>query len=229
MKKSIVLATAVASVLASGVASAELSANAGAFSNYIFRGASLSGDSAAIQGGIDWNHDSGLYVGTWVSTLGNAGLGGNEVDLYAGFAGEVGSVGYDVGALTYQYTVTPEFNYTELYLSGTFSIVTIGLNYTVDSASGNKDAAFDKGDIYFYGSADFAVGPFDTSIYAGRYDFTNDGKNGNGDITYNHVGINLSKNGFGFAIDKNDMDSDAYNSQANKVRFTVSYSKDFQL
>jgi uncharacterized protein (TIGR02001 family) len=234
MKKSIVSATAVAAVLSSGVALADLSANAGAFSNYIFRGATLSGDSAAVQGGIDWSGDSGLYVGTWVSTLGAAGLGGNEIDVYAGFAGEAGGLGYDLGVLTYQYTSTPEFNYTEAYISGSMSIITLGLNYTVDAASGNKDAAFDAGDIYFYGSADFAAGPFDTSLYAGTYQFTNDGDFGNGDISYSHVGASLSKDNFTFAIDKNDIESDnnAVGGLANNmdaVRFTVSFTKDFQL
>ena len=56
MKKSIVLATAVASVLASGVAAAEFSANAAITSNYIWRGVTQTTDQAAGQGGIDWGH-----------------------------------------------------------------------------------------------------------------------------------------------------------------------------
>jgi uncharacterized protein (TIGR02001 family) len=234
MKKTIVLATAVASVLTSGIAAADLTANAGAFSNYIFRGTTYSGDSAVVQGGIDWSNDSGIYAGTWVSTLGAAGLGGNEIDFYAGYAGDAGGLGYDVGVLTYQYTSTPEFNYTEAYVSGTMSIVTLGLNYTVDAASGNKDAAFDTGDIYFYGSADFAAGPFDTSLYAGTYQYTNDGKNGNGDISYSHFGASLSKDSFTFAVDKSDVEetNGAVGGLANNmdaVRFTISFTQDFQL
>ncbi len=69
MKKSIVLATAVASILSSGVALAELSANAAVTSNYIWRGVTQTADQAAGQGGIDWGHDSGLYAGTWVSNV----------------------------------------------------------------------------------------------------------------------------------------------------------------
>ncbi len=234
MKKSIVLATAVASVLTSGIAAADLTANAGAFSNYIFRGTTYSGDSAVVQGGIDWSNDSGIYAGTWVSTLGKAGLGGNEIDFYAGYAGEAGGLGYDVGVLTYQYTSSPEFNYTEAYISGTMSIITVGLNYTVDAASGNKDAAFDSGDIYLYGSADFAAGPFDTSLYAGSYQFTNDGKYGNGDISYNHFGASLGKDSFTFAIDKSDVKSDngavgGLSPNMDAVRFTISFTQDFQL
>ncbi|MFV2005737.1 MAG: TorF family putative porin [Gammaproteobacteria bacterium] len=237
MKKSIILATAVASALTSGIAAADLTANAGAFSNYIFRGTTYSGDSAVVQGGIDWSNDSGLYAGTWVSTLGLAGLGGNEIDFYAGFAGDAGGLGYDVGVLTYQYTSTPQFNYTEAYISGSMSIITLGLNYTVDAASGNKDGAFDSGDIYLYGSADFAAGPFDTSVYAGTYQYKNDGKFGNGDISYSHVGASLSKDSFTFAVDKSDVEDsnvavgtpNGFPANMDAVRFTISFTKDFQL
>ena len=226
MKKSIVLATTVAAVLTSGVASAELSANAGIFSNYIWRGVTQTDDSSAGQGGIDWGNDSGLYAGTWVSTLGAGN--GYEIDLYAGFAGEAGSLGYDLGVVTYQVPVSPEFNFTEVYLSGTASIVTISLNYTVDAASGNENDAFDSGDLYVYGVLNFPAGKTDMSIYAGSYMFENDGKAGVGEIDYSNVGASVSKDGFAFAVDKNDIDDPA-DPSADNVRFTVSYTKDFEL
>ena len=238
MKKSIVLATAVASVLASGVASAELSGNAGIFSNYIWRGVTQTSDQAAGQGGLDWGHDSGLYVGTWLSNVNFANSDdGYEMDVYAGFAGEAGGLGYDVGVLTYQYPVTPDFNFTEVYLSGTMSIVTIGVNYTVDAAAGNDaentlgaSGYYDTGDLYVHGSLDFPVGKSDMSIYAASYMFNNDGKtysNGNtyGDLNYNHFGASIGKDGFTFALDKNDIEG----GNADNVRFTVGYSKDFEL
>jgi len=228
MKKSIVLATAVASILVSGVAAADLSANAGVFSNYIWRGVSQTADGAAGQGGIDWSHDSGAYAGVWTSTI----AGGQEVDLYAGFAGEAGGLGYDLGVITYQYPVTPNINFTEVYVSGSMSVVTLGVAYTVDAASGNKDAAFDSGDLYVSGSVDFPVGKSDLSLYAGSYMFTNDGTNIGGDADYNHFGASLSKDGFTFALDKNDIDSNNValgSSTADKLRVTVSYSVDFEL
>ena len=241
MKKSIVLATAVAAVLTSGVASAELTANAGIFSNYIWRGVTQTDDSAAGQGGIDWGNDSGLYAGTWASTLG--GGNGYEIDVYAGFAGEAGGFGYDLGVITYQYPVSPDINFTEVYLSGTASIVTISLNYTVDAASGNdaeKDpdasGAFESGDLYIFGSLDFPAGKSDISLYAGSYMFDQDGKDYSptgadvGNIDYSHFGASISKDGFAFAVDKNDIeDEPGSDANTDAVRFTVSYSKDFQL
>lgn len=227
MKKSIVLATAVAAVLTSGVAAAELSANAAITSNYIWRGITQTYDQAAGQGGIDYGHDSGLYAGTWVS---NVAFGddntdnGYEMDVYAGFAGEAGKLGYDVGVITYQYPVTPEFNFTEVYVSGTASIVTIGLNYTVDAASGNDGGVFDSGDMYVKGSLDFTAGKSDVSLYAGSYMFDNDGGTA-GEVDYTHFGANIGKDGFTFAVDKNDIEG----GSADNVRFTASYKVDFEL
>lgn len=232
MKKSIVLATAVASILASGVAAAELSANAAITSNYIWRGVTQTNDSAAGQGGIDWGHDSGLYVGTWLSNVdfsGDLGLGyengtGYEMDVYAGYGGEAGSLGYDLGVITYQYPITPEFNFTEVYLSGTMSIVTLGLAYTVDAASGNDGGVFDSGDMYVNGSLDFPAGKTDMSIYAGTYMFENDGGTA-GEVDYIHYGASIGKDGFTFSVDKNDVER----GSDDNVRFSAMYSVDFEL
>lgn len=228
MKNSIVLATAVASVLTSGVAAADLTANAGVFSNYIWRGVTQTADAAAGQGGIDWSSDSGLYAGTWLSTI----AGGQELDVYGGFSGEAGGIGYDVGVITYQYPVTPNINFTEVYASGTFSMVTLGVAYTVDAGQANDGGVFDKGDMYVNGSIDFTAGKSDVSVYAGSYMFDNDGGTA-GNADYMHYGASLSKDGFTFAVDKNDIEAgDALSGMAadvEAVRFTVSYSKDFEL
>lgn len=235
MKNSIVLATAVASILTSGVAAADLSANAAVTSNYIWRGITQTNDQAAGQGGIDWGNDSGLYAGTWVSNVafGNVNGGGYEMDVYAGFGGEAGDLGYDLGVISYQYPVAPNTNFTEVYASGTFSLVTVGVAYTVDAGSANKDAPFDSGDLYVNGSVDFSAAKSDISIYAGSYAFDADGKPGVGDANYIHYGASVSKDGFTFAVDKNDVDSNNFfaagDGSSDNVRFTASYAVDFEL
>lgn len=71
-----------------------LTFNLGLYSEYMFRGTSLS-DGPAIQGGIDYGHSSGFYLGTWFSNIdkeftghGDGLSGGNrsEIDVYAGWA-----------------------------------------------------------------------------------------------------------------------------------------------
>ena len=237
--KAVALGAAVAAALSSGVASAELTGNAAITNNYIWRGITQTDDQAAGQGGLDWSHSSGLYVGTWISNVAfpsqdpvtlevDSGTG-YEMDVYAGFGGEVGSFGYDLGVITYQYPVTPEFNFTEAYVSGTFSVLTIGLAYTVDAASGNTDGVFDKGDMYVNGSLDFETKAGDISLYAGSYMFDNDGQPGVGEVDYVHYGASIGKGDFTFAVDKNDLDPVINGSSADNVRFTVMWSKEFEL
>ncbi|VAW50861.1 hypothetical protein MNBD_GAMMA06-1774, partial [hydrothermal vent metagenome] len=213
--------------------SAELTANAGIFSNYMFRGVSQTNEGAAAQGGIDWGHDSGLYVGTWTSNVAfpddeantlNGALGtGTELDFYAGFAGEAGAIGYDVGIIAYQYLHAPEINFTEVYGSGTMSIATVGFAYTVDSASGNE-GGIASGDLYLSGSIDLTLGKSDVSLYAGTYMFDNDGVD-DADLNYNHFGASIGKDGFALAVDKTDIDD----ARADNLRVTVSYAVDFEL
>jgi uncharacterized protein (TIGR02001 family) len=83
--------------------------NVGVVSDYLFRGVSQTHGKPALQGGIDYSHSSGLYLGvagstiTWVKDW--LGKGTAEVDLYGGykntFAG--GDWNYDLGLITYQY------------------------------------------------------------------------------------------------------------------------------
>ena len=57
--------------MAVGVTSAyaQLSGNLGLTSDYRFRGISQTQNAPAIQGGIDYAHSSGLYIGNWNSSV----------------------------------------------------------------------------------------------------------------------------------------------------------------
>lgn len=242
--RAISFGAAVTAALTSGVAVAEVTANAAATSNYIWRGITQTSDQAAVQGGIDWSGGPGFYAGTWVSNVNfDNSDDGYEMDVYAGWGGETGSFAYDLGILTYQYPVTPQFNFTEIYASGTFNVLTLGFNYTVDAASGNdaeKDpnasGAFEEGDVYVYGSLDFPSKAGDFSLFAGSYMFDKDGKDFSatgganvGELDYVHYGASWGKGDFTFAVDKNDLDPVINGSSADNVRFSVMWSKDFEL
>jgi len=83
--------------------------NLGAASDYRYRGISQTRLHPAVQGGVDWvDAGSGLYAGTWLSSISwakDAGGGGHvEMDVYAGKRGEfAGGFSYDVGVLGYVY------------------------------------------------------------------------------------------------------------------------------
>ncbi len=103
--KSLVLAALIAAPL---MASAQLSTNVSLVSNYKFRGQDqdLSKTTAvkpALQGGFDYAFSNGMYVGNWNSNMNFNGAGSLEMDVYGGYKGELGDVGYDVGVLKYAY------------------------------------------------------------------------------------------------------------------------------
>ena len=83
MKKSLYQAIALSTgLLLSGSALAEVTGNIGATSNYLWRGTTQTNDAAAVQGGIDYAHDSGFYAGTWVSNVDFGDETSYELDLY---------------------------------------------------------------------------------------------------------------------------------------------------
>ncbi len=88
-------------MLVGGMATAQagVSANIGVASNYIWRGVTQTNNQAAVSGGIDYEHDSGFYAGTWVSNASWTATASQEQDIYAGFGLTAGGVDIDLGGL----------------------------------------------------------------------------------------------------------------------------------
>lgn len=119
MRKS-VLAAAVAAAFVSPVAVTTANAqaakpasphtftgNVSVVSDYRFRGVSQSYKQPALQGGFDYSHASGFYVGNWNSSVsGNTYNNGAslEMDFYGGWKTEFSNgIGLDIGGLYYYY------------------------------------------------------------------------------------------------------------------------------
>jgi uncharacterized protein (TIGR02001 family) len=90
-----------------------LTANAGIFSEYIFRGISQTAGKPAVQGGFDWAHSSGFYLGTWASNIswledfGAYTRSSMEWDFYGGYKGTINDDwNYDLGTIYYYYPGT---------------------------------------------------------------------------------------------------------------------------
>lgn len=135
--------------------------------DYRFRGISASNGNVAVQGTLGVSHDSGLYVGTWASSLtsNNGGYGATEVNLYGGWSGEVTSgLTVDVGMLYYLYPDADKglkTDFFEPYASVSTTIgpvsATLGANYAWgQSATGDKD------NLYVY--TDLSAGIPDTPV-----------------------------------------------------------------
>jgi uncharacterized protein (TIGR02001 family) len=135
----VVLASSSTVLLVPTISQAGVSANAGMVSNYVFRGVEQT-DSASASAGLDYENDSGLYVGTWVADV----TDGLEYDFYAGWAGEIKGVSLGLGGTYYGYTDTSfDRPYKELNLSVGFSGVTLGYDKGVHvQASNAKDNDF---------------------------------------------------------------------------------------
>lgn len=124
-----------------------------AVSDYRFRGLSLSDEDFAVQPTLTVSHSSGFYVGFWGSNLDNNDAnpyGEFEVDLYAGWTGEVVSGTTIDAAVVYYYYPDQidndgiKVNYFEPYVTvaHTFGPVTAkaGVNWAFSQdATGNED------------------------------------------------------------------------------------------
>ncbi|MGE0079772.1 MAG: TorF family putative porin [Thiohalomonadaceae bacterium] len=223
--KTLALSFLAAGALAGGIAHAEATGNVGVTSNYIWRGMPQSGDDAAISGGLDYAHASGLYAGTWTSSIG----GGSqyELDLYAGFAGEVSGFSYDVGAINYMYPLDEdaELDFTEVYGSIGFGPVTASVAYTI-----SKEADVDdENDLYLSVAANFDLKEDLTlGLLVGSYDLEDDAAE---DITHYQVSLTKSLAGVGdftFAVDKASDYADGTTVDEDP-RVSVSFSKSFDL
>ena len=141
--------------LASVSSYAGVSANVSFTTDYIWRGMTQS-DGPAVQGGFDYEADSGFYAGFWGSNVNFNNGNGQELDYYAGYGFSLGDVGVDVGYITYDYPDSdPDLKFEEIYLG--FSIGDLGLTY----ASGQDEAPD-------YVEVSYGIGP--VSISYGDYD-----------------------------------------------------------
>ena len=148
-----------------------LSYNVGVVSDYRYRGISQSRLGPAVQGGVDYADKSGFYVGAWGSTIrwikdSGASKGNVELDLYGGYKGTAGGLGYDVGFLRYEYAgnrlaqvapagtfVNPNTN--EVYGALTYGAYTAKYSHAVSNLFGNPNS---KNSYYLDLSANFDLG-----------------------------------------------------------------------
>jgi len=146
-----------------------LSFNAGVVTDYRYRGISQSRMKPAAQGGLDFAHKSGFYLGAWGSTIkwiedSGSTDGKVELDLYGGYKGELAKgLAYDVGVLRYEYVGNklgnvPNYanaNTTEVYGALTAGVFTAKYSQSLTNLFGNINS---KGSKYLDLSANFDLG-----------------------------------------------------------------------
>lgn len=214
------LKTLVASVvLASGLSTAvaaestplpfpgTITGNIAVLSSYNLRGITNAPENSgpAVQGGLDYSHDSGFYLGYWASTLdySYACLNPNgcsssntrdsfESDFYGGYKGKITEdVGFQVGGTIYYYYPGWESTGYETML---------GLSYKEFSVSAqtllNNVTFGNKGDTYLLATyAPALPAGFTGKAQLGAYYYGDDDEfvtTGSKDFNFRHATLGLS-------------------------------------
>ncbi|GAA5215381.1 TorF family putative porin [Corallincola platygyrae] len=214
MKKALSLAISsvlgVAALASSNAHAVEgLSANVGLTSNYLWRGVTQTDDAAAVSGGIDYEHASGIYVGTWASNVDfNDDQASYELDFYGGYAGEIGDFGYDVGYIYYAYPDADEdnlgeYDFGEVYGGVSWQWFGVSAAYTT-----NHDVDELEDALYLEATAEFEIADGLTLGFAvGNFDFDDDSLE-----DYVNYNASLTKStdagDFTFMLSDTDIDND---------------------
>ena len=192
------LAVAAAMTIASSALAEDspVSANIGVVSNYLWRGLTQTQDGAAVQGGIDYAHDSGFSLGSWLSNIDWGTPDPNyEMDLYAGYGGQVGDFGYNLTTTYYAYPDADDADFWELGVSGSWSVLTVGLAYTLDGEA-PSGSPYRQGDLYYYGSFSVEL-PMGLSLGATLAHTNFDDLGSEGDYTNWQVSLSKDAGDFG--------------------------------
>jgi len=168
MRNSVLTLSVAAALAAPGLVAAQtapapaaspspLTGNMAIVSDYRFRGISQTFELPAIQGGIDYAHPSGVYLGNWNSSVSGISFtdsAGIEMDFYGGFKKSFGDIGFDIGLLQYYNPGAKtgggeEYDTLEGYIGASWKWLTVKYSHTFSDYFGlvNSDGSgyFDLG------------------------------------------------------------------------------------
>ena len=174
-KSALILSTLLAGTAAMAQAKAPapdytLSYNVGVTSDYRFRSMAQTSYKPALQGGVDFAHKSGFYLGAWGSNVNwitdyvGATKGSLEIDLYGGYKGEISKdLTFDLGAIRYQFPGNTagnvagfvNANTTEVYGALTYGLVTAKYSRSAGNFIANANSS---GSAYLEVAANFDLG-----------------------------------------------------------------------
>lgn len=196
-----------------------ISGNISMLNDYRFRGVSMNDEGFALQGSLDWSHDSGFYGGTWASNISDFNGSTVEVDFYGGYGGEMNGLGYDVGVILYHYPGGSGTDYVELYGSTGMDLgfvsASVGVNYAF-----SNDNLGNENNIYFFTDGSVAIP--ETPVFLNLHLGYEDGALANGKWDW-LIGTSVSYSGLDFAISYIDTNIAGGGSDA-RVVFSVGAS-----
>lgn len=186
----------------------ELTGNVSLINDYRYRGVSQTFKGPAIQGGFDYAHASGFYLGTWASNVEEEFLNGAniEMDVYGGYSGEIAKdLSFDVGGLYYyypgQYSGSTSINTFEVYAGATWKWVNVKYSHATTKffgLAGSKNSQYIEANVSVPLAMDITL-----DLHYGHQEIK-----GAGNDDYNDWKIGLSKTmgGFDFGLAYVDTD-----------------------
>jgi len=221
--------TLVATMTFCGSAFAEWSGSATLTSDYSFRGISQTLEDPAVQAGIDYNNESGFYVGTWASSVDfsdGAGFDDGasvEWDFYAGYGGNISeSVSWDLSYVYFYYPGTSDgvdLNYSEVIFQLGF-----GDNFGALVGFSNDIFGTDDTGTYFNINTEHEIGQsFSIGGEIGYYEL--DDLNS----SYTHWSLSLSRaiEQFDFSLSYQDTNGEDEFGDIAEARIILSVSTEF--
>jgi uncharacterized protein (TIGR02001 family) len=184
----------------------DFSANVGMMSDYIFRGVKQS--DASAYAGLDYEHESGFYLGTWGADVGV----GMEYDLYAGFGGSVGDFSYGIGYTGYFYTDDFDETYQEINLTAGYGWFSVEYSVGTYDSSPEQDYTFVAGTVEYEG--------FYGTYGTWSQDFEGD---------YFELGYGTEVSGFDVGVAAIMSDSDLSSTGDSETSLVFSIGKTFDL
>lgn len=242
MRKTLIATALAAGAVLPGIAAAQassphsISGNMGIFSDYRFRGVSQTFGQPAIQGGIDYSHSSGFYLGNWNSNVSSVGYkdGSIEMDIYGGYKFNAGPLGLDVGLLQYLYPGADDagtkYDTLEAYIGASWKWFTVKYSVTLDDWFGVPNT---DGSGYLDVSFNYEIAPKLTfSAHYGDQSVKNSSAS---DYSDYKVGITYDLNGWALGLAYVDTDiaasttttANGNSEDINKGTVVLSVSKSF--
>lgn len=193
-------------------------------SSYRFRGLAQSDNKPAVQAAMTVTHSSGFYVGTWGSSAsagdGPIDIGGTEIDVFGGFAKQIGTSGVtvDVGGYGYIYPGATFGNYYEVYGSVSKSIgpatAKVGVYYAPAQKVFNYNwTSSTRNNTYVYGDLSTGLPGTPLTLHGhlghtgGGFDYAKPYLDYNVGVTFKWKALALDASLVGTNISGNDIDS----------------------
>ncbi len=138
------------------------SGSAAFVTDYRFRGISYSDLDPAVQAGITLNTAPGFFVGLWGSSIADYAGSTTEVDITAGWAGDLGPVSVSAGGIGYFYPGSSDTSVFELFATGSIPLgpltATAGLNWAPDQSN------LDRSSRYIFGGLSMSIPDFPITV-----------------------------------------------------------------